>query len=438
MAPDGPRVRGRLAILAARRGGIMARLKPGERSAFKAPATAEDCIALLVRTQRRKSKLERILTLLRPAIDPLERLQSAIDIVVQSHIDKSQQDAKRARVERQTHSRGKIQRWLAPSNVEDDLQKHLDDLFEGSCEWLLKSVEFESFTSEKAKEQCVLGIEGLPGSGKSTITVEVIRHLRSRGCSVTFFFFKSNHEEKETLTACLRAVLSQLLRLDPNLYALVEPLIAKPFFIIIDALDESAQQSETLRFLSRINELSANARIMLTSRPPLNFLHFGETHCFHVHIAKANSLGIEEYIKHRIGRNSNLHNTTLGAKVISRVSQAANGLWLYARLMMDDIDRSLSANQILRQLATLPAGFTELYTRMLRAKEASFTPTELKLARQLHLWLQVSDYLPHVSNGVGETINYHVLALVCEYTNDGDSVFDPSKRHGRLRHSSKS
>jgi hypothetical protein len=61
----------------------LSRLKPAERGAFKAPANAQECIALLTKTQRRKTKLTRILDLLRPAIDPLKRFEGAIDVVVQ-------------------------------------------------------------------------------------------------------------------------------------------------------------------------------------------------------------------------------------------------------------------------------------------------------------------------------------------------------------------
>jgi hypothetical protein len=61
----------------------LSRLKPTERGAFKAPASAQDCISLLTKTQRRKAKLARILELLRPAIEPLKRFEGAIDVVVQ-------------------------------------------------------------------------------------------------------------------------------------------------------------------------------------------------------------------------------------------------------------------------------------------------------------------------------------------------------------------
>lgn len=58
-------------------------LDPASRAAFKAPATPNDCIDVLLATQRRRTRLTRILSLMNPAIAPLKRFESAIDVIVQ-------------------------------------------------------------------------------------------------------------------------------------------------------------------------------------------------------------------------------------------------------------------------------------------------------------------------------------------------------------------
>lgn len=62
---------------------FLSSLGPTERAAFRAPASPDDCTAVLLATQRRKTKLTRILDLMKPAIDPLKRFESAIDVIVQ-------------------------------------------------------------------------------------------------------------------------------------------------------------------------------------------------------------------------------------------------------------------------------------------------------------------------------------------------------------------
>ncbi|KAI3319310.1 hypothetical protein HD806DRAFT_290164 [Xylariaceae sp. AK1471] len=545
----------------------LSRLKPAERGAFKAPASAQECIALLTKTQRRKTKLMRILDLLRPALDPLKRFEGAIDVVVQvnagiaspiwgplrvvitlaanyfstlesivmiihriisslqrfsryeelftqnelvqnaigalycdyldfcvrvakfystsslktffanfekdfrevsesiqlhsqnvdwaaqaAHMEETQRETEKYRIERQAHERGNIHRWLSPATVEDDFQKHLGEYMDGSCDWLHDVPQFSSWISvDPSPQPVILGIEGRPGSGKSTMATYIVNYLRREKRNVVFFFFKANHTEKESIVGFLRTIISQLLRIDHHNYEIIEPyyqesgravadllaelqrgvlsiirkLRASPLFLVLDALDESSDQRETLEWLFNISSFSSDLRILLTTRPTLS-LSLNPAASYSVLTLDTVERGnINKYIKTRVERNPILRNSKLGPEVASYVSDAANGLWLYARLMMDDIDRSPSDGQVLKQMKTLPKGFTELYTRILKTNEISFTPIELKLAQQLYLWLDVEDYMPRFLEGINEFLGFPILKLVLQYANDGEPVFDP-------------
>ncbi|OTA68754.1 hypothetical protein K449DRAFT_151671 [Hypoxylon sp. EC38] len=114
------------------------------------------------------------------------------------------------------------------------------------------------------------------------------------------------------------------------------------------------------------------------------------------------------------------------------VASAAKGLWLYARLMMDDIERLPSIGQIQKQLNVLPKGFTELYTQIIKTTEANFNPIELKLAQQLHLWVDTADYLPSFLVVTDDRLGYNVLELIFQYANDGEAVHDPAGQASRV------
>lgn len=62
---------------------FLSSLGPSERAAFQVPTSPDDCMAVLLATQRRKSKLTRLLELMKPAIEPLKRFESAVDVIVQ-------------------------------------------------------------------------------------------------------------------------------------------------------------------------------------------------------------------------------------------------------------------------------------------------------------------------------------------------------------------
>ncbi|KAI1383889.1 uncharacterized protein F4822DRAFT_438681 [Hypoxylon trugodes] len=553
---------------------FLSSLGPFERAAFLAPANPDDCMNVLLATQRRKSKLARILGLMKPAIDPLKRFESAIDVIVQvnagiaspiwgplkivvtlsadhlrtlesiamiihkiisslqrfskyeelfeknklvqdtigalycdyldfcvrvtkfystssfrnffssfdkdfrdvaeniqlhsqnvdwaahtAHIEETQREAEKARIERKVHERGNIQRWLSPSTVDDDLQRHLDEYIPHSCDYILASEQFQSFVSlGDIKGPSVLALQGLPGSGKTTTAAFIIDHLRNEGFEVLYFFFKANDVEKRSLLHCARTILAQLVRLEEHLYNLVGPFYQKSgrviadslvevlravsialehlkmgqIFIVLDALDESSNSGEIWQWIAtqcRSNILPL--RFLTTSRPssspqPSNIRRT------YLRMESFETDTVELYILDRVRRNPIIGNTDIGKQVADYVSSAAKGLWLYARLMMDDIDRLPSAGQIQKQLKVLPRGFTELYTQILRTTESSFNPIELKLAQQLYLWIDVADYLPKYLVFANDRLGYNMLESIFQYANDGEAVHDPARQASRV------
>lgn len=58
--------------------------KPTRRR-FVSPASPEDCLAAIQSTKHKKRKTERLLSFLRPAIEPLKRFEGAIDVITQTN-----------------------------------------------------------------------------------------------------------------------------------------------------------------------------------------------------------------------------------------------------------------------------------------------------------------------------------------------------------------
>ncbi|KAI2469812.1 hypothetical protein F4781DRAFT_431029 [Annulohypoxylon bovei var. microspora] len=555
---------------------FLSSLGPTERDAFRAPASPDDCMAVLLATQRRKTKLARILDLMRPAIDPLKRFEGAIDVIVQvnagiaspiwgplrmvitvsgnlpgcgyqiaandargviisslqrfskyeelfennrlvqdaigalycdyldfcvrvtrfysasslrtffssfdkdfrdvsesirlhsqnvdwaahaAHIEETQREADKAKAERRAHERGNVLRWLSPSNVDDDLQMHLSDYLPHSCDEILTSQQFQSLiSSDDVGKPHILALQGLPGSGKTTTAAFIVDHLKNKGFEVLYFFFKANDVEKRSLLHCVRTILSQLIRLEEHLYDLVEPfyqesgravadsltevtralstalgyLKANQIFVVLDALDESSNSNEVSRWITALGSSpSRQVRILHTSRPSSSLSRSTASWSI-LRIGNLEIEGVKTYIHTRVQRNPVIRDTVVGKQVADYVASAAQGLWLYARLMMDDIDRIPSTGQIQKQLTILPKGFTELYTQIIRTAEANYNPIELKLAQQLHLWVDTKDYFPNFlaldDNGFG----HETLELVFQYANDGEPVHDAAAQARRV------
>ena len=65
--------------------GHLLTLPPKEAAAFRAPASANDCLDILQKYLRKKSRLTRVVDLFRPLLEPLKRFEGAIDVVVQTN-----------------------------------------------------------------------------------------------------------------------------------------------------------------------------------------------------------------------------------------------------------------------------------------------------------------------------------------------------------------
>ena len=50
---------------------------------FKAPANLQECLDILARTSTRTSRFSNLLQLFRPALEPLQRFEGALDVIVQ-------------------------------------------------------------------------------------------------------------------------------------------------------------------------------------------------------------------------------------------------------------------------------------------------------------------------------------------------------------------
>jgi hypothetical protein len=129
---------------------------------------------------------------------------------------------------------------------------------------------------------------------------------------------------------------------------------------------------------------------------------------------------ISEYIEDRVSRCKHISRTALGSEVHLRVTQAAAGLWLSARLMMDEIQRLPSPRAIARQLQDIPTGIAQLYQQIFSTMERSFSPLQLRLSQQVFLWIDIADFVR-----VGRTsLDRELLDLVFQAENGGEEVFD--------------
>lgn len=192
--------------------------------------------------------------------------------------------------------------------------------------------------------------------------------------------------------------------------------LRETIFIIVDAEDECRSRSLYLSIESWVSD--PPVKWLFTSRSD-----YGITNKISVDLALSTPF-ICEYTKQRVHKIPHLADSDLGTSVISRVTEGAEGLWLYARLMMDEIANAPSRELVDQYLQSLPRGLAGVYTRIMQTHEMQMTEDERQFARHLFLWLDISDVLLNFLSCEYDRLPNCIIELVFRYVNKGNPVFD--------------
>lgn len=343
--------------------------------------------------------------------------------------------------------RSNIQRWLSPSNVQDDLHRRSLEYMPGSCDWVWDTSQAQTFFASSISTSMI--IQGRPGSGKTYLSSFIIQSLMKREEQVVLYFFcQAGDPEKREITCILRTILSQLLLVDQSLYETLDPLYTRSgrtkadsyvevydaiflalskvketkLVVVIDALDECQKCEDLVQALFGFQErVQSGMSLIFTSRQmPLAF-PFGERLMFE---QETSHIPIRQYIEHRVFQMETIPNKALKANVVQQISVAADGLWLYARLMLDEVQKLPSTILIERHLSKIPHGLTQLYTQIFRSKEANFTEAHIRFAQHLFVWIDTTEFMP--AWFALDCLPYEMICLVFQCVNFGEPVFDPA------------
>jgi hypothetical protein len=298
-----------------------------------------------------------------------------------------------------------LQNWLQPTDYlaeSSEFHRHLHSQAPGTGLWFCDTPRFQQW--HDLGEHSSLWIKGVPGAGISVIAASMIDNLKKEGLPVLFFFFPfiilANRRPRSLIRDWLAQLLPHSLRLQATLqpmvkgelegisddelwdYLLIGLSSVKKAYCVVDAMDEMEQLPND-KFLHKLNALSTFrpgiVKVLMTSRPK-QYLQSALREVSIVHINLEQDLvgkDIAAFVSHRLrsipqgeGRGSLLK--SLQSIICSR----SQGLFLYARLLLDQIIPSLSSAAYLdvNSLAsTLPIGLENMYNSMLslQAKKSS-------------------------------------------------------------------
>ncbi|KAI9680348.1 MAG: hypothetical protein M1829_001234 [Trizodia sp. TS-e1964] len=289
----------------------------------------------------------------------------------------------------------KIRLALRPEPTVQEIYDGLEDILEGSCKWIHQE---PAFIDWKNLVKPLLFLSGLPGSGKSYLSYHILQHLEGlypqrvqdpSRISVAYFFCKDYNPNLRSFNTLLRTVAYQITKNDP-VYAkhvaaicsfpddirstrslwkkLFSDFFRKiPVYIIIDGLDESfREEREDFLELLKDYELPANSggrlkiQIMFVGRPELceEFDSILEPFPLIEISAKKNTPDINDYIHFNIRKSKKLRKISTGLRqeILEKLSEYANGMFLYVNLMIKEIQSKDREDKIIETLKNLPKG----------------------------------------------------------------------------------
>ena len=346
-----------------------------------------------------------------------------------------------------------VNRWMFPSNVDDDLNRRRSDYMPGSCDWIINATAFRSLVDRE--DQYTMKVQGRPGSGKSIAASFIVRHLQETTKNTVLYFFCDNSDADRRLTSqILRTVLWQLLQQDTSLYeqilpwyhrsgrqmadsdvhitAMFEAAVAatklSPLFLIVDGLDECENPSELLRAMEVARSTSCALKIILLARedPNLNELL---SSCDDAISMDANQQPPDAYVCERLAKMQMFKSVDLRTRTADSILKASDGLWLFCRLLLDEIEHAPSFGEIDRKINSVPSGMIQLYSSIITAKATRQTDLQIKMAQQLYLWVDVGEYVPDWlwKETSGDNLEDEMIENLLQFACSSHEVFNPFK-----------
>ncbi|KAK6073797.1 NACHT domain protein [Seiridium cupressi] len=258
-------------------------------------------------------------------------------------------------------------------------------------------------------------LQGIPGAGKSYLSAAAIDHIKRNHHRVLFAF--ASHLNKHGLTALsiIQSLVFQTANDDDDFKSVlveskereiqantghVSELLATflktakgPTYIIIDGLDEM-EECERQILLQRLEGLckeSEGLRLLISSRAEDDICRALAEKGKNIRVQDRNFGSIQNYIDHRFedwvarGQFESSTKTEIFG-LLSPLSANARGMFLYARIILDNLEQMSSIDEIRHELKAFPIDLNDAYYRIFRRINDSKPSVRSKCRRVLG-WL---------------------------------------------------
>ncbi|KAK2020291.1 hypothetical protein LZ32DRAFT_652817 [Colletotrichum eremochloae] len=340
--------------------------------------------------------------------------------------------------------------WLKADSVIFEQENIIDAITEeprkyhNDSSWILKSSPLLNWLQDRP-ERPIIWLQGKAGSGKSVIVTQVTNFLSNGQDRIVVRHFCSYaHQESLQYERVLTSFISQLLRhndLDSDLIGFVyhdcvigkkvatsktleallitllqaiTPKVGNPFTvrIFLDGLDEcdQARQGKFLSLIKQIVSIQPKAEEPTVSRTVVikAFVSCRDSAYLTLSLKKYPTLSlyaedrhvkaaINVYAAQRLGENTEKladwdFNPDDISRLIHLISERSNGMFLWARLVLDYLDSEMyyDKDEIFRAIEGIPSQLSDLYKRILHKITHDLQPQSIRRIATSLAWIAFS------------------------------------------------
>ncbi|KAL9025906.1 MAG: hypothetical protein Q9196_005347 [Gyalolechia fulgens] len=308
-----------------------------------------------------------------------------------------------------------LARYLGQKDMPDnDLVNLLDRQMEGTCEWFTNDTNYEAWSSGFEQIPKLFWLSGKPATGKSTIAAHVVRQLYDSNLGCSYFFFKHGDRTKSSVATMLRSVAYQMALTNPQIRTGILSMhesgividaddertlwrslfvsrifrtdFHQPYFWIIDALDECTDFGCFLPMLAKIDK-KIPLRVLVTSRPSSviqTLLSQEKLYTVGKEVTVESSYEDIRIVLEANTRLLPMDDPAACQGLIARILDKSNGCFLWASLVLKELETTHSEQQIQEVLDSVPSEMDSLYTRIL--DNMALVPRNQKLAQTILRW----------------------------------------------------
>ncbi len=317
----------------------------------------------------------------------------------------------------QEESKVRCERWLKPSDVRHVHLHQVRARLDGTCGWITSNNVFERWVKPECstRQDRFLVISGAHGCGKSVLASSIIARLENSKQHTLFFAFSSSDGSRQTSENLVRTLLWQLLQktidrggmdiihhlsLDgqPTISELWDAFgrilsaLAKPVYCVVDAVDECIDYNYTMSTtMMQILGTCPDLRVLLLGRPHVSQAHAGISAFATIEINSAMlNQDVDAFIKDEIAKSDILSLPEFRKNVYETLKDKSDGMFLWVRLMVDDLKKSSSKFEFTERLRNVPRGLEQAYQLLFLRLSEKLDKFELRLAQNVLAFTSIS------------------------------------------------